>query len=94
MKKRVNPMNKRRNVLLCFICCLLMSDQTFAYIDPATGSLIIHGAIAALVGALAIIKFQFARVKAFFNKILGRKMETPEGEENPNLPETEIDQKD
>ncbi len=94
MKKRVNPLNKRINVLLCFICFSLISDQTFAYIDPATGSLIIQGAIAALVGALAIIKFQFARIKAFFNKIFYKKMETPEGEDNPNLPETEIDKKD
>lgn len=87
-------MNILVDVFLCLICLLFVPEQAFAYIDPVTGSLIIQAAIAALVGALVIIKFQFARVKAFFNKILCRKMETPEGEDNPNLPETEIDQKD
>ena len=48
------------------------SSSAYAYIDPATGSLIIQGLIAAVVGALAMIKFQYGRIKSYCKKIFGK----------------------
>ena len=54
---------------------MAISTSAHAYIDPVTGSLIIQGLIAAVVGALAMIKFQYARIKSFFRKVFGRSKE-------------------
>ncbi len=61
-----------KKLTLCFFIIFICSPAAYAYIDPVTGSLIIQGLIAAVVGALAMIKFQYSRFKAFINKIFGR----------------------
>lgn len=38
-----------------------------AYLDPATGSMIIQAVIGAALGALFVIKTQWRRLKAFFS---------------------------
>ncbi len=57
--------------IVLFLCFLIISTSAHAYIDPVTGSLIIQGLIAAVVGALAMVKFQYVRLKSFLRKITG-----------------------
>ena len=77
-------MKSINKLFLGLILLFLLSQTVYAYIDPVTGSLIIQGLIAAVVGALAMIKFQYARVKAFINKILGRDARKDKSVDNEN----------
>lgn len=43
---------------------LLISAPAFAYIDPGTGSLVIQGVIAAVIGAGVVIKLFWHKIKA------------------------------
>jgi len=49
-----------------------LSQNTHAYIDAGTGSLIIQFLIAGAVGGLFLIKVFWKRVKAFFSNLFSR----------------------
>ncbi len=50
------------------LCLAVASADVFAYLDPATGSIILQGILAALAGAMLTIKIYWARIKEFFGK--------------------------
>lgn len=53
---------------------VLLSEQSArAYIDPATGSLILQGIIAAVVGSLVAVKIFWGKIKNFNLRIFGKK---------------------
>jgi len=52
--------------LLLALSLLLFPGVALAYIDPGTGSFVIQGIIAAVVGAGFAIKMFWHRIKAFF----------------------------
>ena len=54
-----------------------MSEPAYAYLDPGTGSLLLQGLIAAILGALYAIKLYWIRLKEFFLRLFhkGRKLE-------------------
>jgi len=45
---------------------LALIRDAYAYLDPATGSMIFQAIIAAVVGVAAIVKLYWYRLKAFF----------------------------
>jgi hypothetical protein len=47
---------------------LLFPRQSYAYLDPGTGSFIIQMLIATLVGGLFMIKVYFKKIKDFFKR--------------------------
>ena len=47
---------------------LLWTAPAHAYLDPATGSILLQGLIAGVAGALVVVRLYWARVKAFFRK--------------------------
>ncbi len=47
---------------------LLIPKNTYAYLDPGTGSFIIQMLIASIVGGLFILKLYFNKIKAFFKR--------------------------
>lgn len=47
---------------------LLAAPQAHAYLDPGTGSILIQGLIAALVGGLFFLRNTWARIKSFFTR--------------------------
>lgn len=51
-------------ILLLALSIMLVSSPAYAYIDPGTGSLVIQGAIAAVVGAGVIIKLFWHKIVA------------------------------
>jgi hypothetical protein len=53
-------------------CCFLGSSPAWAYLDPGTGSLIVQGLIAAVVGALVTGKLYWYKLKSFFSSRRGR----------------------
>ena len=56
---------------------LLYMPQALAYLDPATGSMIIQGIIGAIAGAIVVIRLYWHRFKAWLNKLTGKQSESP-----------------
>ena len=52
--------------LLVALVLMLISTPAFAYIDPGTGSFLIQGLIAAVIGASVAIKLFWHKIKAVF----------------------------
>ncbi len=47
-------------------CVLMPTGNAYAYLDPATGSIVLQGIIAGIVGGWFVIKSYWHRIKAFF----------------------------
>ncbi len=64
MKIQIN----RKISVLTFVTVvgLGMHGQALAYLDPATGSIILQGIIAACAGVAVTAKLYWSRIKAFF----------------------------
>jgi len=61
-------MNRSRTIMfpVILVCLLLLTPgAAHAYIDPGTGSFVIQGIIAAVVGAGFAVKMFWKRIKAF-----------------------------
>lgn len=56
--------------------CLLMPRLALAYVDPGTGSFVIQGIMAAVVGVAVAVKMFWHRIK----KALGMKVDRDESE--------------
>lgn len=58
-----NP-HRLRLLLACLAVACLVPATAYAYIDPGTGSFVIQGIIAAVVGAGVALKMFWGRIKA------------------------------
>ena len=67
MKKKIN------NSIFVIIFSLLFSTNSYAYIDPGSGSIILQAIIAAFAGAGTAITIYQKKVKLFFSKIFKKK---------------------
>lgn len=60
-------------ILFALMMTAGVSESAFAYIDPGTGSLLLQGLLAAIVGALAGIKFYWEKISNAFARLFGRR---------------------
>tara|TARA_B100000524_G_scaffold140432_1_gene70416 strand:- start:39 stop:263 length:225 start_codon:yes stop_codon:yes gene_type:complete len=67
MKKKINTL------IFVIIFSLLFSTNSYAYIDPGSGSIILQAIIAAFAGAGTAITIYWKKVKLFFSKIFKNK---------------------
>ena len=67
MKKKINTL------IFVIIFSLLFSTNSYAYIDPGSGSIILQAIIAAFAGAGTAITIYWKKVKLFFSKIFKKK---------------------
>jgi hypothetical protein len=51
---------------------LLWATPAYAYLDPATGSVILQGLLAGIAGLMVVLRLYWGRLKAFFRRWLGR----------------------
>ena len=51
----------------------LSISPAYAYLDPGTGSMIVQSTIAGILGIAFAIKMYWYRIKAAFNRMIGRK---------------------
>ena len=58
---------KQSGQLVLMSISMLLYEDAFAYLDPGTGSIIIQGVIAAVVGGLVVIKVYWYKLKSFFS---------------------------
>ncbi len=67
--------------LLFLVClCLLMPQLALAYVDPGTGSFVIQGIMAAVVGVAVAVKMFWHRIK----KALGMKINQEDSKDDWN----------
>ena len=72
-------------ILLIFCCLLMFSANTaYAYLDPATGSMIVQAVIAAVVAISVSIGIFWSRLRSFFSRLFGRKNNRKENDTNNN----------
>ena len=57
-----------RTIAVAFLLLLFAPTPARAYIDPGTGSFLVQGIIAAILGAAVAIRMYWRRVRAFFTR--------------------------
>ncbi len=57
-----------QKTLLCLALLCLLNTSAYAYIDPGTGSFMLQGLIAAVLGGFYSIKIYYHRIKSFIFK--------------------------
>ena len=67
MKHSVKSAGKVEATLIA-AAMLLWTAPAHAYLDPATGSILLQGLIAGVAGVGVVLRLYWARVKAFFRK--------------------------
>lgn len=60
--------------LSAFIAAMLAlwTAPAYAYLDPTTGSILLQGLLAGIAGVAVVGRLYWARLKAFFRRMLGR----------------------
>ena len=58
---------------LCLFSPLVFVNQAHAYLDPATGSMVIQAVIAVVAAAAVSIGIFWGRLKLFLSNLFGRK---------------------
>lgn len=51
---------------------LLWTTPAYAYLDPATGSVLLQGLLAGIAGLMVVLRLYWNRLKAIFRRWLGR----------------------
>lgn len=62
-----------KNFLTLSLSLLVFSNETLAYIDPGTGSLIVQIIVAAFLGVSFFVKVYWKKLKQFFSGIFSKK---------------------
>lgn len=60
-------------LLLVLIVTFGVAEPAFAYIDPGTGSILLQGLLAAVVGALAMLKIYWKKISSTMARLFGRR---------------------
>jgi hypothetical protein len=71
----VTPKFARRQRIFALVgaCTLVLwSMPAYAYLDPATGSVILQGILAGVAGLMVVLRMYWARVKRFWRRLWGR----------------------
>lgn len=56
----------RNAFFIVSLVCGLTSEPSYAYLDPGTGSIVVQGLLAAIVGAMVTVRLYWTRIKSFF----------------------------
>tara|TARA_B100001989_G_C24204684_1_gene300118 strand:+ start:57 stop:281 length:225 start_codon:yes stop_codon:yes gene_type:complete len=67
MRQKIN------SIVFLILFGLVFSTDSYAYIDPGSGSIILQAIIAAIAGAGTAITIYWKKVKLFFSKIFKKK---------------------
>jgi hypothetical protein len=65
--------DRRAVPLVIGAAALLWAIPAYAYLDPATGSIILQGLLAGIAGLMVVLRLYWSRVKAFFRRLGGAK---------------------
>lgn len=61
-----------KGAMLMYVAMIIgaakVRDPVFAYLDPGTGSIVIQAVVAGFVGALALCRLYWSRLKGLFRR--------------------------
>ena len=60
-------------LFLIFITLISLTPNSFAYLDPGTGSIILQAILGFVAASIATITLYWNKLKNFFKKILSKK---------------------
>lgn len=60
---------KKTNIIVAISLCLILANNSYAYLDPGTGSYVIQVVLALFVGAAFSLKLYWAKVTSAIRKI-------------------------
>ena len=70
-----------RAVILGALLAVGFITPAHAYLDPGTGSILLQGLFAAVVGGLVTIRLYWAKLKTLFGSMVGKKAPTQDGDQ-------------
>tara|TARA_B100000965_G_C18878734_1_gene451009 strand:- start:222 stop:443 length:222 start_codon:yes stop_codon:yes gene_type:complete len=65
-------------LLLIFITLISFTSNSFAYLDPGTGSIILQAILGFVAASIATITLYWNKLKNFFKKLLSKKDKKPD----------------
>ena len=69
---RVSPATHLPEAAVIAAGILLWTAPAYAYLDPATGSILLQGLLAGVAGLVVVLRLYWGRLTAFFRKWTGR----------------------
>ena len=69
---RIRPHTHLPQVVVTAAGILLWAAPAYAYLDPATGSILLQGLLAGVAGLMVVLRLYWGRVTAFFRRLRGR----------------------
>ena len=85
-------MKKSLAACIAGLLSITLSSPAAAYLDPGTGSIILQGALAAIAGAIVVLKLYWMRLKSFISSLFTGSKGTRANLDSEN--ETNADSKD
>ena len=64
---------KKTNKLIIFLVLFFWPNNSYAYLDPGTGSIILQAILAFLAAVAAYTTFAWHKIKIFFSKFFKKK---------------------
>lgn len=71
-------------MIFSFLLILLIPSNSFAYLDPGTGAMVIQAVIAAFAGTVFFLKKNWGKIKAYLNKSDIKEESSEDKKENIN----------
>lgn len=71
-------MNQIRSMWVILAVSTLWANNAYAYLDPASGSLLVQGVVGAIAATALVIRSYWHKLKGLFARILSRSTE-PQG---------------
>ncbi|HJT62620.1 MAG TPA: hypothetical protein VJ797_13200 [Burkholderiales bacterium] len=62
----------RVRTAIFFAALLAWIAPAYAYLDPATGSILLQGLIAGIAGLTVVLRLYWQRIKALFRRMIGQ----------------------
>lgn len=65
-------MKKLAGILMSIFFVLVVVNQSYAYIDPGTGSMLVQAVLAAIAAVSVSIGIFWRRIRSFLGRLFGR----------------------
>jgi hypothetical protein len=65
---RISPPTHFLTAAVIAAAIMLWTAPAYAYLDPATGSILLQGLLAGVAGLLVVLRLYWGRVTAFFRR--------------------------
>lgn len=64
---------KKKNIIILLLVLFFWPNNSYAYLDPGTGSIILQAILAFLAAVAAYTTYAWSKIKIFFSKFFKKK---------------------